>query len=39
MGYLIDLNKGSFDMAFAFLAIAAIGSAAVAFTVKRETLK
>ncbi|AIF49827.1 MFS transporter [Pelosinus sp. UFO1] len=39
MGHLIDLNKGSFDMAFAFLAIAAIGSAAVAFTVKIEALK
>ncbi|GMA98890.1 MFS transporter [Pelosinus sp. IPA-1] len=39
MGHLIDLNKGSFDMAFAFLAIAAIGSAVVAFTVKIEALK
>lgn len=36
MGYLIDLNKGSFDMAFSFLAIAAIGSAIVAFVVKIE---
>jgi len=36
MGYLIDLNKGSFDMAFSFLAIAAIASAVVAFVVKIE---
>jgi len=37
MGYLIDLNNGSFTMAFTFLAIAAIGAALVALTVKIET--
>lgn len=36
MGYFIDLNKGSFDMAFIFLIIAAIASAIVALTVKNS---
>jgi len=34
MGYLIDLGKGSFDMAFIFLIAAAVASAAVALTVR-----
>jgi sugar phosphate permease len=36
MGYLIDLNGGSFDMAFIFLIIAAIASTLVALTVKNS---
>lgn len=36
MGYLIDKNQGSFDMAFMFLIIAAIGSALVALTVNNK---
>jgi sugar phosphate permease len=36
MGYLIDINQGSFDMAFMFLIIAAIGSALVALTVNNK---
>ena len=36
MGYLIDTNQGSFDMAFMFLIVAAIGSALVALTVNNK---
>lgn len=36
MGYLIDKNQGSFDMAFMFLIVAAIGSALVALTVNNK---
>lgn len=36
MGYLIDLNGGSFDMAFIFLIVAAIASTLVAITVKNS---
>ncbi len=39
MGYLIDTNQGSFDMAFMFLIVAAIGSALVALTVNNKTLE
>lgn len=36
MGYLIDTNQGSFDLAFMFLIVAAIGSALVALTVNNK---
>ncbi|MBP2625395.1 MAG: major facilitator superfamily 1 [Firmicutes bacterium] len=36
MGYLIDINGGSFDMAFIFLIVAAIASTIVALTVKNS---
>lgn len=36
MGNLIDKNQGSFDMAFMFLIVAAIGSALVALTVNNK---
>jgi len=39
MGYLIDVNQGSFDMAFMLLIIAAVGSALVALTVENKTMK
>jgi sugar phosphate permease len=39
MGYLIDVNQGSFDMAFMFLIIAAVGSALVALTVENKNVK
>lgn len=39
MGYLIDVNEGSFDMAFMLLIIAAVGSALVALTVGTKTMK
>ncbi|WP_346355558.1 MFS transporter [Azotosporobacter soli] len=37
MGYLIDLNHGSFDMAFLFLIAAAVASALVALKVKNKS--
>jgi nitrate/nitrite transporter NarK len=37
MGYLIDLNQGSFDMACLFLIIAAIASAVVALSVRNAS--
>ena len=39
MGYLIDVNEGSFDMAFMLLIIAAVGSALLALTVENKTMK
>jgi len=36
MGYLIDMQKGSFDAAFIFLIVAAVASVGVALTVKRQ---
>lgn len=36
MGYLIDVNHGSFDEAFIFLIVAMIASAIVALTVQQE---
>jgi sugar phosphate permease len=36
MGYLIDVNHGSFDEAFIFLIVAIIASAVVALTVQQE---
>jgi len=36
MGYLIDINNGSFDEAFIFLIIAMLASAVVALTVQQE---
>ena len=36
MGYLIDINNGSFDTAFVFLIIAMLASAVVALTVQQE---
>jgi len=39
MGYLIDVNQGSFDMAFMLLIVAAVGSALVALTVENKPMK
>ena len=36
MGYLIDVNNGSFDEAFIFLIVAMLASAVVALTVQQE---
>jgi len=36
MGYLIDMQQGSFDAAFMFLIAAALASVVVALTVKRQ---
>lgn len=36
MGYLIDINRGSFDEAFIFLIAAIVASAVVALTVQQE---
>jgi len=39
MGHLIDVNQGSFDMAFMLLIVAAVGASLVALTVNNKTLE